>query len=120
MARQEDIDESVEGENMAEEGQRGASKKNKGKEMNIGCVSVIGLVALVVLVVFFPFERQEGEFSKLLRGFARGQEEYSEEFTDKLVAPVEDDLVGEDKGEADGDNWSIPNILRHLFGLDRD
>ena len=50
----------------------------------------------------------------MLRGWGAEQKETSEQITSDLVSDLEGPLVGEHKD--DGSNWSIPNLLRQLFG----
>lgn len=84
---------------------------NKGK---IG--SIIGILVILAIVFFSPFKREEGEFSKILRYAGDQQFEASETWTDKAVGDVEGKLVGEH--QIKGANWSIPNIIRHILGVD--
>lgn len=75
----------------------------------------VGLLVLLALVFWSPFEPEQGGFSDILRHWGREQEELSDALTTKVVSPVEGEIVGEHR--EDGSNWSIPNILRNWFGL---
>ena len=82
-------------------------------------LSVVGIVVLAVLVITTPIEKKDtaGEsFTDILYAMGERQEEYSDEVTADLVSGVEEHLTGEHK--IDGSNWSIPNIIRHLLGVD--
>lgn len=79
---------------------------------------IVGVLALVLLVVFvreLPWERQSSGITDVLYMWSDKQEQTSIEVTDKAVSGAEGTLVGEH--QVDGANWSIPNILRHWFGV---
>ena len=78
--------------------------------------SIIGLVILVLMITFSPFESDKGDFSQILDVWGGQQTKQSEELTNKLLEDVEGGVVGEHK--VDGSNWSIPNIIRHLLGVE--
>lgn len=79
--------------------------------------SVIGIVVLIVLIVYSPYERNTGEFSKILYALGDCQEQASENITNAVVSKVEgSNTVGEHC--INGSNWSIPNIVRHLLGVE--
>lgn len=77
---------------------------------------LIGLIVLLLIVFCLPYERETGAFSQILYAWGERQEESSDKIIDKAVSGVEDDLVGEH--QIKGANWSIPNIIRHLLGVD--
>ena len=80
--------------------------------------SIVGILVIAAIVLFSPFKREEGDFSKIIRSMGDRQLETSEKITDKAVSNVEGGLVGEH--QIDGANWSIPNIIRHLLGVDKE
>lgn len=75
-----------------------------------------GIILLAVLILNSPFKSQEGDFSKILRVWGNQQSQQSEQITNDLLKDAEGNLVGEH--EVDGSNWSIPNIIRHILGVD--
>lgn len=79
-------------------------------------ISIAGIILLVMLVFWSPFERKSGGFTDALRAWGVHQQEASDEITNAAVSGFEGDVVGEHK--VDGSNWSIPNIIRHLLGVD--
>lgn len=78
--------------------------------------AIAGIALLLALVLWSPFERKEGGFTDILRYWGQEQEELSNELTSKAVSGAEGKYVGEHK--EDGSNWSIPNILRSLLGVE--
>lgn len=79
-------------------------------------VSILAIALLAVMVIYSPFKSEEGDFSKVLRVWGNQQATQSEEITEDLLKDVEGNIVGEHK--VDGSNWSIPNIIRHLLGVE--
>ena len=79
-------------------------------------VIIAGIVLLYLLVFHSPFERQSGDFSKILTSMGKHQQEVSEVLTEQAIEDAEGTIVGEH--EVDGSNWSIPNIIRHILGVD--
>ena len=79
-------------------------------------VTIAGIVLLFVLVFYSPFERQSGEFSQVLQSMGQHQKETSDVLTEQALEQVEGTVVGEH--QVDGSNWSIPNIIRHVLGVD--
>lgn len=77
-------------------------------------ISIIIVLGLVLFVTYLPWERQSSGLTEVLYSWGEQQEETSDKLTITAVSGVEGDLVGEH--EVDGSNWSIPNILRNLFG----
>lgn len=79
--------------------------------------SAFAIIAIALMVIYSPWgDSPESDFTKGLRGWGEGQEEISDKFTTAAVADVEGTLIGEH--EVDGSNWAIPNIIRHLLGVD--
>lgn len=81
-------------------------------------VSVLAILVIVLMVIYSPWGNnpEPGSFTEVLRGWGEGQEEVSDKFTTAAVSGVEGTWVGEH--EVDGSNWAIPNIIRHLIGVD--
>lgn len=79
-------------------------------------VSILAIALLAIMVIYSPFKSEEGDFSKVLRVWGNQQSIQSEEITEDLLKDVEGNIVGEHK--VDGSNWSIPNIIRHLLGVE--
>lgn len=77
-------------------------------------ISIIVVLGLVLFVTYLPWERQSSGLTEVLYSWGEQQEETSDKLTITAVSGVEGELVGEHK--IDGSNWSIPNILRNLFG----
>ena len=77
-------------------------------------ISIMVVLGLVLFVTYLPWERQSSGLTEVLYSWGEQQEETSDKLTITAVSGVEGDLVGEH--EVDGSNWSIPNILRNLFG----
>lgn len=77
---------------------------------------IVGLLVILAIVLFLPFDRQEGEFSKILRSIGSNQEVVSEQITSTAVSGMEGSIVGEH--QINGANWSIPNLIRHFLGVD--
>ena len=77
-------------------------------------ISIAVVVGLVLFVTYLPWERQSSGLTEVLYSWGEQQEQTSDRLTITAVSGVEGDLVGEHK--VDGSNWSIPNILRNLFG----
>ena len=78
--------------------------------------TIAGLVVIACIVLYSPFERQAGEFSKVLRQWGSEQQEVSENVASTAVSDLEGTVVGEH--QINGANWSIPNIIRHFLGVD--
>ena len=78
--------------------------------------TIAGLVVILTIIFFSPFEREEGNLSKILRSIGDNQEVVSEQITSTAVSGIEGTVVGEH--QVNGANWSIPNIIRHLLGVD--
>lgn len=84
--------------------------------MRTKIAGVITLIAIVALVFWSPFESKDGGFTDILRHWGTQQEELSEDITNKVVKPVEYKITGET--EEHKSNWSIPNIIRNMFGIE--
>lgn len=86
---------------------------------HIGIFTIAGLAIIAWLVLAKPFGEvppdERGEFQQVLSAMGDKQAETSDELTTAAVAPVEGVYVGEH--EVHGANWSIPNILRHVLGV---
>lgn len=80
--------------------------------------SVLGLVLIALMVIYSPWGNQpdEGSFTDIFRTWGDQQEEASDRYISETVSGVEGSWVGEH--EIDGSNWAIPNIIRHLIGVD--
>lgn len=79
-------------------------------------ITIIGLVFIVMLVLWSPFKDEGGDFQKMLHLWGDRQHEYSDQVTEEAVSGLEGTVIGEH--QVDGSNWSIPNIIRHLLGVD--
>lgn len=80
--------------------------------------TIAGLAVIAALVVFSPFDSEEGEFSKVLRSMGSNQIETSEKFAEHTVKPFEGgSIIGEHK--VNGSNWAIPNIIRNILGVNK-
>lgn len=77
-------------------------------------ISIIVVLGMVLFATYLPWERQSSGLTEVLYSWGEQQEETSDKLTITAVSGVEGELVGEHK--IDGSNWSIPNILRNLFG----
>lgn len=83
---------------------------------NIKIPVIIGLLLILMIVFWSPFESESGGFSDILRDWSKQQSEISDEIVQNAVSGAEGNIVGEK--EVDGSNWSIPNIIRNILGVD--
>ena len=79
-------------------------------------LAIAGLLALSILVNNLPWERQSSGLTEVVYSWGEQQEENAENITNIAVSGAEGSAVGEH--QVKGANWSIPNILRHWFGVD--
>ncbi len=80
-------------------------------------IYIVGIILVAAIVIYSPFERKNSEIGDILNDWGEHQQEMSDKFTDQVVSGAEGSWVGEH--QVDGSNWSIPNILRHILGVDR-
>ena len=78
-------------------------------------LSILGIVVIISIVLFSPYESSNGDFTKVLKSLGYHQEETANNITTYAVHDVEGNLVGEH--QVDGSNWAIPNIIRHRAGV---
>lgn len=75
----------------------------------------IGFIVLILILIWSPKGNNTGTFSDILNHIGNKQEYYSQEVTNNVVSEVERKHIGEHK--EDGSNWSIPNIIRSMLGV---
>lgn len=78
--------------------------------------AILALVVFVAILKSIPFESKSSPMTEILYGMGESQQQLSEELTEYAVSGVEGKYVGEH--EIKGANWAIPNIIRHILGVD--
>lgn len=76
----------------------------------------IGIFLIAVIVLGSPWDHQHSTFGDILSSIGYHQAEDSEKIVSFAVSGAEGKVVGEHK--VNGSNWSIPNIIKSLIGVD--